>query len=350
MAEPTMATGSSEIQIPASQAGANDAAASATEGAQGAKGTEAQAPAATDGGSQKEVVEPANGEAEAPKFIPKNKFKVMDSEHEVPSWMLEAIKNAETEKEALDLLTQAHGLSHVKENLQTTRKERDEVRSKFDSTMRDISEVKQAYQKGDIDLFLDKLQIPHERMLQWAVDKVNYSQLPPDQQRVIDERRDAQRKADLAEKQVGTYEQRLYEQMRTAKTQLLQAGLARPDVKTFADTYDAQTGKSGAFLDEVVAAGNLAWAQSNGTVDLTPEQAIEQVMQKWGKFIQPGNGAAAAASAVIPGPGSVVQAPASAKTAVIPNVAGRSTSPMKSKPRSLDDLKKLGKEMQATAH
>lgn len=327
--------------------------------AQGAESTGQKSAAATEGDSQVEVSTPyektqeveEGEEAEKPKFTPRTKVKVMDAEHEVPSWLLKAIDNADTEKEAVELLEKAYGLPHVKENLQTTRRERDEIKTNYQKTMSDIQDVKKTYQRGDIDQFLDKLQIPHERMLQWAVDKVNYSQLPPDQQRVIDERSAAQRKAYAAENQVSSYEQQIQEQARTAKSQLLQSSLVRPDIKTFAEAFDARHGKSGSFLQEVIATGNLAWATSNGKVDLTPDQAIEQVMGKWGKFLQPGQAQQGTeVPVVVPGPGVAAQASSAPKPAVIPNVAGRSTSPMKSKPRSLDELKKLGKEMAANNH
>lgn len=292
----------------------------------------------------------------APAFKGRDKFKVMvygtdeQKEHDVPEWLKSTIKDAASEKEVISLLEKAYGLEPVKASRAAVTKERDAIRAEHQKITQTVADVRQTYQRGDIDAFLQKLAIPQERMLQWALDKVNYSQLPTEQQRVLDERTEAQRKAWAAEQQTTTLGQQLQEQTRQAKQVLLQSSLARPDVKSFADSYDARAGKQGAFFEEIRATGELAWLQSQGKIDLTPDQAIEQVMKKWGAFVQPS------------GQPQVAQTPPSAsqassqggagtpqsKPAVIPNLQGRASSPMKSGVRSLDDLKKLGNSMRSS--
>lgn len=293
--------------------------------------------------------------AAAAAYKARDKFKVMvlgsdeQKEHEVPPLLRGIMKDAESEKQVIELLEKAYGLEPVKASRAEIRKERDTFKSDLGNIQRSIAEVRNTFQRGDIDGFLDKLEIPHDRMLQWALDKVNYSQLPPEQQRIFDERRDAQRRAYTAEQQAQTYESQLQETNRRAKTELLNAGLARPDVKAFADAYDTKVGKPGSFFSEVAQTGNNAWIQSNGTVDLSPEQAIEQTLAKWRNFIQVESAPAqvtAGQAASQSGPGT--QATSQAKAAVIPNVQGGSQSPMKSKPRSVADLKKLSAAMQAS--
>jgi hypothetical protein len=334
--ENTSAT--TEMSQPAASGAEGGASNSQEAGAaQGASGSES-----TEGTSDPADAAAEGDETAPPAYKPREKFKVMDKEHEVPAWLKSMMKDADTEKQAIELLEKAYGLDSVKEERVSARKERDQFKTELTGIQTAIGEVRAAYQRGDIDMFLDKLQIPQERMLQWALDKVNYSQLPPEQQRVLDERREAQRKAYDAEKRVGTYEQQIHEQARQAKTMLLEAGLARPDVSTFAQAYDSRVGKPGAFKAEVAATGELAWIQSQGKVDLSPEQAIEQVMQKWRPFL----GAAPSVPGTQPGPTQVAsetgtQPNATAKPSVIPNVQGKSQSPLKSKPRSIADLKKL---------
>lgn len=293
-----------------------------------------------------ESEDPGEGETPAtPSYKAREKFKVMvygsdeQKEHEVPAFLKGLMKDEASEKEVISLLEKAYGLEPVKQARAAIAKERDQVRGEFSKIQSTIQDVRQSYQRGDIDAFLEKLAIPQERMLQWALDKVNYSQLPPDQQRVLDERKLAERRAYAAEQQNMSMEQHIQEQSRQAKQVLLQSSLTRPDVNTFAQSFDTQAGKAGAFFEEVRATGELAWIQSNGKVDLTPDQAVEQVMNKWRKFLP-------AATASVPGTQPAPQAAApvivnTPKPAVIPNVQGRSSSPMKAGVRSLDDLRKL---------
>lgn len=293
---------------------------------------------------------------ETPVFKAKEKFAVtkgsgrdaVREEFDVPARFKEIMKDAESEKEVLELLTAAGGLPVIKEKLSTVQAERNEVRQQHQAIMGQVQDLRETYQRGDIDQWLQKLGIPSERMLQWALDKVQYSQLPPEQQKILDEKQEAQRQAVLARKQVGDQSAQVSEQLRNAKSMLLDAGLASPDVKSLAEAFDAKTGREGSFRDEVIAAGQVAWAQSNGTVDLSPQQAIDQVTAKFRKFVETPALAPQATGAPL-SQNSAVAPAGQQKPQVIPNVRGGSQSPMKSKPTSLDDLKKLRKESQARA-
>lgn len=298
--------------------------------------------------SESEGVEQTEEEKAALKaYKPRDKFKVRvfgseeQKEHDVPEWLKTTMKDEASEKQAIELLEKAHGLDTVKASRTAVARERDTFKTELSKIQSTISDVRQTYQRGDIEAFLEKLAIPQERMLQWALEKVNYSQLPPEQQKLHDDQRAAERRAWAAEAQSSTMEQQIQEQARQAKQVLLQSSLARPDVSTFAKSFDDQAGKPGAFFEQVRATGELAWIQSEGKIDLTPDQAVERVMKQWGSFVKP---------AQAPGtpPANVVAAPNTPekKPAVIPNLQGRTTSPMKSGPRSLDDLRKLGKQAQ----
>ncbi len=285
-------------------------------------------------------------EPETLTFKPREKFKTTDftsgeqKEYDIPTWAKPLLKDETTEKELVSLLEQASGLEFVKQSRASAQKERDSIKNEFTTIQKTIEDVRTTYQRGDIDAFLEKLAIPQERMLQWALDKVQYSQLPAEQQRVLDERQDAQRRAWSAEQQTKTLEQQFKEQSAQTRTTLLDNGLARPDVQAFASAYDARVGKTGAFKSEVIATGELAWIQSGNKVDLSPEQAIEQAMGKWKGFIPlPGT-----TTQVATGMEQIPQVP---KATIIPNIAGRSQSPMKSKPRSIEDLKKIRDRAQA---
>ncbi len=286
----------------------------------------------------------AGDPASPPTFKPRDKYKVrIDDgvpgsekqleERDIPAWLKTALKDPETEKQAIELLEQAGGLEWAKKNREDIRKERDTVKAEMTTWRRQISDVRDTYRRGDLDGFFDKLDIPHEKVMEWAVAKAQYSQLPPEQQKILDERTEAQRTAHAAQTEAQTLQEQIQEQMRHARQQMLDMGLARPEVKTFADAFDSKLGRPGAFLKEVIMTGRQAHETSK--VDLSPQQAIEQTMQKWGAFLTP-------AQAATPAAGATTQEPGSAQAAqVIPNVQGGSKSPMKPRVKTLDDLKKL---------
>lgn len=311
-------------------------------------GSEASPPPAAEPG----VTPPAGAEGEPgadgvvpPKpFAPREKFKAWREEHEVPKWMRDLVKDPDTETKAIQLLEKATGLDIMKPKFEETKTELATVRGQHSAIQGQIQDLRSTFQRGDIDLWLQKLSIPAERMLQWALDKVQYSQLPPDQQRILDERTEAQRRAYQLEQQQGYYQQQALETQRQTKATVLESGLTRPDVQTFVDAFDAKAGQPGAFRKEVIAHGQTTYALSNGQTDLTPEQAIEAVMSKYKTFF-PAPSAQAQPGQAPGNPAQRVVLPAQGAP-TIPNVQGKSTSPLKSQPRSIDDLRKLHRASQ----
>ena len=136
------------------------------------------------------------------------------------------------------------------------------------------------------------------------------------------------------------YREQAQEQMRQARQYALNSELDRPEVKSMVESFDQRAGKPGSFYREVINRGQLAWFQSQGKVDLTPSQAVEQVIQLYGlKQTQP-----QAAGASVAAPASAPQQ----KANTIPNVgSGKSAAPLKQKPKSIEDLKKMRQHLLA---
>lgn len=349
------AGGASGAPAAAPASGGANAGASTTPGGETAGQGAASGTAATEGSPSPA----ADGTVTPAPFKPRDKFKVRNvdtdtqDEHDVPEWIKGYVKDAETEKQALALLEKAYGLEPVKQSRKQVQEERDKYRNDFNGVISQIGKARTTFQRGDIDGWLAMLNIPAERMLQWAYEKVEYSKLTPEQRASFDQRVDAQRRAWTAEEQAAHLQNQSFEQARSVKQQLLQSSLARPDIKTFAEAFDAKAGKPGAFQEEVRATGEHEWHRSEGKTDLSPDQAIELVMSKWKPFLQIGTPAAPAA----PAPGVSASAAGSqggavnpsAQTTVIPNVQGKGTSPLKGKPKSLADLQKLKEQVLASS-
>ncbi len=304
--------------------------------------TPAPAPAAPE-----PQAEPAPLAADAPvpaAYTPNLKFKVMDKEHEFHPFLKDAIKDADTEKQIREIYEKAYGLDHVKPKYQEARKEALSYKQEVEEIKGGITELRETYQRGDLDSFFSKLNIPEEKVLQWAVQKVEYMQLPPEQRQVLDKQRNAEQRAIELEKRLQTQDRDYSERISETKIYALQLSLDRADVKSFADQFDSQVGKPGSFRDAVIQVGEAAFTTKG--IDLTPEQAVNEVMQHYGKFFRPGQstGTPPAPQAAAPGQPPTPAAPRK-EPPVIPNVGGRSASPMKQKPKSLEDIKKLASQM-----
>lgn len=286
-------------------------------------------------------------------YTPNKKFRVMDPEnteshieYDIPDWAHGMMKDAESEKKVHDVFTKAQGLDIVKNKLQTVRQAKTEIEGKHRQLETGINELREVYQRGDLDSFFQKLAIPEQKILQFVLDKINYNELPPEQKHVLDARRQAEQKAFELEKHNQQLHGQVQEQVTRAKGIQLETALARAETKTVIDDFDARAGKPGAFRDEVIARGELAWFRSNGRIDLTPEQAVKEVLEMYGlsagqRQMNVGTQQSAPPQAQTLAPVPV----APPKTPVIPNVGSRSQSPMKSKPRSIADLKKLADSM-----
>jgi hypothetical protein len=271
--------------------------------------------------------------AALPVYSPNFKFKVMDKEHEFDEFLRPAIKDSETEKKIRELYEKAYGLDVVKPRFNETREKLKSVETTHGQVMSSIAELREHYQRGDFDSFFQALKIPQEKILQWVLDKANYQELPPEQKRIFDDRRSADQRAWEAEKRAQALEQRIQEQTTQAKGYALQVALEKPDVKSFVETFDQRAGRPGAFIEAVVETGDYAWHARNE--DLSPEQAIQAVMARYGSFVQAQSQAPQAGNPAQP------QTTPTKAPPVIPNVGGRTASPT-SQPqvKSLADLKK----------
>lgn len=327
-------------RIETPDAGAGEAAA-----AQAAQNPPAEAGAGDKGGAAagdaaSSDEEQAASAAAAAEYKPNWKYVVNRKDKEIPEKYRSLVKSEEDEKELRDLFERAEGLTeHYKPKHEALEGTFSQLQNEHQTMLGSVRDLRETFQRGDIDDFLKKLAIPESVMLKWAVEKYNYEQLPPEQKAQIEAQRAAERRAVSLETSNRAGLSQVQQQLMQARTQLLNSELARPDVKSIVDSFDQRHG-NGAFMREVVNRGQLAWFQSKGNVDLAPSQAVEQVISLYG--LKSGAPAAASGGGASPANGVV---PARANT--MTNLGGgRATSPLKPKVRSIDDIKKLSEKAQ----
>lgn len=296
-----------------------------------------EAQSKTRSSSKKDEVTPSSA-TEAPAFTPDYKVKVMDEEKEIPELFRSLIKDGKTQSEIKDIFNKVYGFDHVKPKYETLKTSFTQVQNDHTSLLNQIQEIREMVQHGDMDSFFKRLGIGQETVMQYVLDKINYQELPPEQKAILDAKRQAEQQAYQLQKQNASFQEQLHAQTVQARTFALDSALARAELKPMVDSFESRFG-AGAFKRAVIERGQLTWFQSQGKVDLSPEKAIEEVIQLYRL------NEAAPASATIQAPGAT--APQQQRTNTIPNVgASKTISPVKSKPKSIDDLKKLYSEMQ----
>ncbi len=306
---------------------------------------------------------PAASQAAAvvpPAFAPNFKFKVMDQEHEIPERFRELIKDATTEKEVREIFEKAYGLDHQKPKYEQLKTKHGEVERNFNDVLGAVQDLRSVYQQAVstgnlllLDDFFDRLKIPDQVILQYALAKVQYGELDPEARKAYDQQVFAQKRLLDLEKQNQGYSQQAMSAATHAKGALLDSCLARPDIQAIAQVFESAPGrKPGDFRKSVCEHGEYVWFKTNGQMDLSPEEAVQQVMQRFGVSVpQPGSqqvsipNTAANPTNAAPQPGTAAANTTAASrpaAPVIPNVVSRAASPMKPKPRSIADLRKLG--------
>lgn len=309
-----------------------------------------------EGGEEEEGEE----QPEVPAFKANTKFKagvynketreLEQKEYDIDKRFHSLMKTPEDEKLVRELHEKAYGLDSVKERYNETRTFANNVFQENTDIKKSIDEVRTIYRSAvasgnyhKLDKFFDKLQVPQDVVLSYALAKVQLNEMDPAQRNAIVGQLDAENKAEeLARQQAQTSES--FAQIAHQNKQIqLDFTLNRAEVSPLAQAFDERMGTPGAFKKAVEQAGQLAWLTSKQ--DLTPEQAVQAVIKQYNLTTSPMVPPAKVnAGQGQPGAGGAQKPVVKRAAGTIPNVQGRSTSPLKSKPKDMDALLKYRKE------
>lgn len=291
------------------------------------------------------VVSPETAAAVSAGFTPNFKFRANKQDHEIPEFLRGAIKDAESEKFVKKLFERAHGFDGVEQRYRGMKETHQELLSTHNSVMSQVAEAQEAYRAGDIDTFFETIKVDPAKILQWAVKKVELSQLPPEQRALHEERLQAQRELRLSRKETESHSREQLEGQGKLLNEMLDLVLERPQISAVAQAYDGRKGSEGAFRNLVVRIAQTEAATTGKT--LSPLEAANQALELLGE-LQPKATPAAAAN---PAPTTVNTAAQSQPQPkkVLPNLANAgakpNAAPAKSKIKSLDDLKRRRDEI-----
>lgn len=297
-------------------------------------------------------------DSEQPGHKPNFKFKagiynketkeLGQKELEIDKSFAPLMKTPEGEKLIRELHEKAHGLDSVKERLAEAKNYSQQIAKENSDITGSINELRTIYQSAvktknyhKLDSFFEKLNVSPEVVLNYAYEKAKLMEMPPEQRQVVESRLEADRRADELSKQNSHYSEEMVALAQQTKTLQLQTVLASPEISQLAQAFDERLSKPGAFEQAVIRAGQVAWALEKK--NLTVPEAVRAVINDYGLTtkpnLPPGKQSAQAAD------GSGVKKPViQRETQTIPNVQGRSSSPLAKKPRSVEDIKKYYKE------
>jgi len=255
---------------------------------------------------------------------------VLGEEQELPEDIRQFIKSEKEEKLFRELYEKGGAAEHFKTKNQSYKQKLEDLEPQYTGLVEEVKELQELYGSGDIDGFLEKLSIPEEAMLKWAVDKVRYQQMPQEHKQILEAKRSAEREARELAKSNQSSQAQLNQMMVEMKRQEIESTLSKPEIKSYMQEFDKRAGREGSFVRELLDRGDRAW---NRKEYLTPDQIVGQIMGLY-------NFGAAQVTQQASQPMSTQKN----EPPVIPNVQGKGSSPLKKGPRSIADLKKLAKE------
>jgi hypothetical protein len=284
-----------------------------------------------------------------PAWSPNYKYKAALQEKEVDEFWRPLMKDADSEKKVIEALQKLDGFDAVKESRESVMKQFESLQGDYRAQAEVINRVESALERKDLSSVFRQLGVTQQDIFNWTHQQLQMMELPPEQRRAMEEAEQTRLQKYEMEEKMSQF-QRMYEdQAVQARTMQLDFTLSRPEVQSAASNWDTLTGQPGAFRNLVIQEAQTAFYQEQ--VDLTAEQAVQRVMQKFGKVVNTGAGSQAfAPQAQAPMAAQAAQAPvvqAPQAKPVIPNVSGKGTAPIKKVPKSLDDLKKIAKELNA---
>lgn len=336
---------------PVSADTAAGAASSADTSAQNTATTQASATpvAGTSEAPKGESLPDPNGKESAPaaalppSFQPNWKFKAFGKEREIEEFWRPLIKDADSEKRVKDIFTQAYAFEDMKAKQDSTSKEFQGLLGEYQALDKDVKRVMTFRNNRDFDNFFRSLRISDQEIFDYVQQKLNHLENPQARQMSEMQAQERQKQYDL-QMENETLQSQYQQQAVQARSMQLDMILSRPDVAKAASLFDERQGQIGAFRQLVIdTAGSHYYATGgdNGGKDLSAEEAIQMVMQRWGKFLDSSQ-AGSMTSQPIAAPPQAQPKP------VIPAVQGKGTSPIKKAPKNLDDLRQLAKEAQQT--
>lgn len=293
------------------------------------------------------VVDAQGNPVAAPVYQPNFKFKAFGKEQEIDPLFRSLIKDKASEEQIRKLHEKAYAMEPFQQESKKYKTEFDQYKQKVEPDMRAMGHFNNLLKNKDWDNFFGGLKVPEDEIFNWVQKRLEMRQMPPDQRAEFERQAQVRQQNYAYENQLSERDQE-FKQLKT-ETRVMQLDnvLARQDVQTQAAQVDAILAGSDSgprSFRELVVQEALDHFNRTGE-DLSAQQAVQLAQQKYSRFLAAQNqGAGQFSQQGQAGQPGGQQITSTANAPIIPHVGGSSRSPVSKAPRSLEDLKKLGRE------
>ena len=287
-----------------------------------------------------------------PAYAPNYKYKAAMQEKELDAFWHPLIKDADSEKKVKDIFTKVDAFDYMKDKSDKRDKEYESLKTDFETQARIVQKVMTAKQGGDLDSVFRQIGLNDHDVIQWVAKKIDYleslKQMSPEQRMQIEAQQKAVYQNEEYQDQITQMKHQMQVQATQARLLQLDMTLSKPEISSAATFWDEKIGYQGAFRDAVIEEAQKYWHQTyqqTGTgVDLTPDQATERVLKKYANFL---NIQGSPQATTAQGTQGQITTPQASEKPVIPVIQGSSKTPIKKQIRSIEDIKKRAKELEA---
>jgi hypothetical protein len=308
-------------------------------GAVGTAETGVSGAAAQGSGDAGAISQGAGASEEKPKaaqsYTPNFKFKVKDKELEFDDFLKPTIKTKDLETKARELYEKAHGLDEVKAARETFKTQVEEWKGKYATVESSLQTLGTYVKKGDFRTFFQALNIPKEKIIQYAIEELKYQELPPEQRDAIEQQRRQETEFEMAQSQNQQLQSQIGQLVQQQATFELNQALATQDVSHAISAYDTRAGQAGAFKAEVIRRGQ--YYEAVHKISPPASQLVSEVLNLIGVQAQTQQGSTAPSTN---SPSQVVHSQQQ-KPVISSFEGGGSKSPTRKVPSSIDDLRQM---------
>lgn len=278
---------------------------------------------------------------EAEGWEPTHKFRTRDSHLEFDDWAKPLIKDRETETRMRDLYERAYGLDVVKGDRDTLREHNSELMESANegqSIKDELATIGELFRANNVMAYesaFERLQIPDDVIFKYAVHKLRLKEAPPEvQTQYRQQRAQHDEFAELQQQNEQLHSQFSSFQVQN-RTNELENILSHPEISSTVSSFDRRAGYEGAFRDAVIKEGKYQYLTDKK--DISAREAVQAVMRIAGPGSTPSNYNRNAGVNVVPSKG---------RPPVLPSSRGNGSSPVKSLPRSIADLRRMAASME----
>jgi hypothetical protein len=280
-------------------------------------------------------------QAEVAAYTPNFEYTIGKEKRQFDPLFKDFVKSQEHEKKLRELHEKADGLEIVKGLRDRYKSELEGVRGKFDPVEKELKQLGTFLQKNDLESAFGLLGIPKQKIIDYVAQEIQYRQMSPEERARVDAQKQLRQENYQQLSEAEQLRQELSQQQVDTLSFQLTVLQDSPKFSNAAEIFDSRAGKPGAFMEKLLTVGDWLTEQNGGRV-VPPNQVLDILVKEYGL-----TGESQGSQAPTPPPQSktVVTAPPAEKPTIKQVSGSKTATPVKQKPKSLEDLKRLQREM-----